>query len=169
MFQLETIDNISKNIALKLLDNQTLLKLLYYNVSDALLQPDLTDEQRYELIDQSNTDKTKIYYSPYSINILVDEVTQLRIILSEIQPENIQLANVLIDFQIITHNRLWVMEDGRQRPLVMIQEILKMLNGQDAMSIGTLFFGGSKRIPTRLIKYNNDFSGYIMTMGTRST
>jgi hypothetical protein len=159
---LDGLEKIIPNMAEKLLDNQVLLKCIYYNSSDALSQPDLTEDQRYELIDQdlANISTTRIFFSPAPQNIVLEEQAQFRLYIDKIIPDNVKLAKVIYDFQVIVHEDLWPLNGGKQRPLVMIQEILKILNGTDVDGMGSLYL----QFPISVIIYDNKFSGYMLSL-----
>ncbi len=132
------IDSLSINIILKLLENQNLLKCLFYNTSNALTQADLTDDEKYAMIDQLDTVNTKIFITPFPSNVTDDAEVEIRFFIRTLAPENIILSKVVFDFVIIVHESLWVLSGGKQRALTIIQELLDSLNGEYINGLGKL-------------------------------
>ena len=160
----EGLENIVINIVLELINNQDLLKCLYYNSSDALTQTNLTDEIIYQMIDQEDLTNTKIYITPFPSNIIDEAKSELRVYIRNFSPGNIRLSRIIFDFAIIVHNNLWVLDGGKQRPLVIIQEILNSLNGKSVSGLGKLNLMDN----TSIIKFSDNFSGYILPLQTWS-
>ncbi len=138
---------------------------MFYNTRNALSQTNLTSNQISSLINQDNLKDTRIFFSPSPTITITDEQTQLRIFISSLSPENLYLGKVVFDFQIIVHENLWLLDNTKQRPIVIIQEILKKLNDVDILGLGNL-----KLInPIRVVKFADKFTGYGFNMSTRST
>ncbi|OPH61719.1 hypothetical protein BC351_00310 [Paenibacillus ferrarius] len=164
MFTLENVDRIIQNIVVQLLPSQNLFKCLKYSSADALSQEDISDNEKIEMFDQSNKEKTKVFFTPLSPNVSDTAGSELRIYIRNIKPNNIYLTNVDISIQVICSNSVWRMDEGRQRPLVMLQEIISQLNGVDIGFIGQLFFERDIRI----IPHNDYYTGYELIPSTRS-
>jgi hypothetical protein len=166
MYTLNGVDRIIENILIQLLSNQNLLKCLKYDSTDALSQPDLTQSDIDILINQEgDTSKSRVFFTPFNLNPANDAKSELHLFIRRFKPDNIQLANVQILFQIIVNNQLWRLDNGQQRPLVMIEEILNSLQGVDIGFIGNLYFTNDISI----IQYNPYFTGYEMMPNVRST
>lgn len=158
---LNNIENLIPNMGIKLLESEDLLKCLFYNSKDALSKPSLTQSQKYELINQ-NDDliNTRIFFSPAPLNIIFEDQSQLRLFIGSINPDNEHLAKLVFHFQIVVHENLWLLNNAKQRPIVMIKEIIKLLNNEDVDGIGRL-----KLInPISLTMFSNDFSGYMFSL-----
>jgi hypothetical protein len=166
MYNLENSDRIITNVLAKLIENQNFLKLLQYPTNDALSKPDLTQEQINALFDStSNHDTKRILFTPFNINVADAEKSEIRIFIRNFTPDNIQLTNLSLCIQVICSNNVWLMDEGRMRPLVLIQEILKSLNGVDVEFVGNLYFNA----PIKVGVYNPHFSGYELYPNVRST
>ena len=164
--QLESLDNILTNIALKIVDNVDLMKCLKFNSTDAL-SLSITDEQRYELINQDgDITNTRVFFQPFNNLTITDQRSELRIYHSSFKPENIYLTNIHIGFDVVVQNDLWRLDDGKRRPTTIIKLLLESLNGQDAGGIGLLTFVDR---PISLRYFNDSFTGYTMYLKTRST
>jgi len=144
-----------------------LLKLLKYNSTDALSKSDLTDDEKYSLIDQIDVDDTRIFMSPFNNTIVEEERSELRLFLGEISPDNKFLAQTVFVFQILVYNTLWPLQDTKQRPIRILQEVLKSLNGQYLQGVGQLYFTSMNN--ARHVMFTKDFSGYVLTLQNWST
>lgn len=156
----DSIDNVSINIILKLLENQNLLKCLYYNTPNALTQADLTDDIKYAMVDQLDKTYTKIHILPFPAEISDEAQSEIRFFISTFSPENIRLSRVIYDFVIIVHESLWILNGGKVRALTIIQEILNCLNGKDVDGLGKLELVE----PINIVKFADNVSGYIMSL-----
>lgn len=155
---LENFNNIEKKIALRLIDNQNLLKLLYYNGTDALSQPDLNDEQRYSMINQINQEHTKIFFSPYPSNTEEEKLSQIRITVDKITPKNNILSDIVFRCDVIVHNDLWAIDNGDTRPRQLVVEMLKSLNGKEVDGLGLLYF----KYDITQQRFSKNHSGYCL-------
>ncbi|TVY09968.1 hypothetical protein [Paenibacillus cremeus] len=165
MYTLDNVDRVIENILIKLIDNQNLLKCLKYPSPDALSKPDLTQDEINVLFDyDSDPRDIRISFTPFNLTTVEEAKSELRIFIRDFEPENIHIANVNIAFQVIVSNRIWRLDEGKQRPLVIIQELLKSLNGVDIELVGNLYF--NSRI--RIVNYNAYFSGYELYPNVRS-
>ena len=160
--KLSGIHDILSNIGNKLIQNQPLLKCLKYDSSDALSKPKLTSEEIIELVE--NEEKRRIYRSPFNKQVVDEARTELRVFFPEIIPQNIYLARLTVVFEIIVHESLWELDNNKDRPLIMIGEILKELNGEQVGGIGKFYLIDSIKAQI----FNADFTGYIFNMATRT-
>jgi hypothetical protein len=164
MFNLSGVESVVENILINLMENQTLLKCLKYTSSDALSQPDLTEDEKMGLLnpDQDFTN-VRIFFTPFDYQTTDTTRTELRVFVSEFSPDNHILSKVRIMFQVVVSNHMWRLDAGKQRPLTMISEILKTLHGKEVGAIGELMFLD----PFRLKFYNKEYSGYEFSPRTR--
>ena len=163
--KLESLDNILTNIAIKIVDNIDLMRCLKFTTSNALLLP-ISESERYELINQDNDiSETRVFFQPFNNQVLTDSRSEIRIYHSSFRPDNIYLTNINIGFDIVVHNELWRLDDGKRRPTTIIKLLLESLNGQDVGGIGNLYYVDS---PILLRYFNDSFTGYSMYLKTRS-
>lgn len=170
MSDLIALDNaglILSNIGNTLIENQNLLKCLKYNSANALSQPEVTFDDIIDMAGFGSDPKTqqRIFKYPFNSNIVTDVRTELRFFIPRIKPDNIYLSELFVCFQIVTHNSLIDLDDNKQRTLVMIKEILTSLNGKNMGGVGNLYL--YKTID--IYSWNDNFSGYVFNMNTRST
>ena len=156
-----TLDFVEKGIEgilLRLIQNQNILKCLKYPSSDALNLPNLSEDDIEKLINQEgDVAETRIFFTPFDVETPDSERAELRFFFRAFVPnQNSVLSSVNIQFEVIVSDRIWRLDNGRQRPITIVSEILKTLNGQDIDGLGKIYFNN----PIRVIRYNKYFSGY---------
>ena len=173
LIRLDNMGEILANVGNKICTNQNLLKCIAYDQPDALSQPDIkiTDKNNIdvvELIGKGNDPKNQQRIFKFLIDKYIIETvrSELRFGIPKIQPENRYIAKLPITFQIIIHNSLLELNDNKMRPFIMINELLKDLNGNidDIKGIGGLELSN----PIIFHQFNNNFSGYVVFFETRT-
>lgn len=136
--------SVEKDMSLivdKLLGNDRLKKLLYYNTSDALKQSSLSEEESIKLFG------THIKIVP---KLQVDSSILAYIIISfdnfMTNPLNPEFRDNVISFDIICHLDQWQLEDFQLRPYRIAAEIDQMLDKKHLTGIGKLEFAGASQI-----------------------
>lgn len=162
--KLKSLDDILSNIASKIIENVDLAKVLKFTTTDALSQT-ITEEQRYTLINQDgDITGTRIFFQPFNNQTITDQRSELRIYHLSFTPQNLYITDAQIGFDIVVHNDLWRLEDGKRRPTTIFKLLLESLNGQEVKGIGQLSFIDR---PCVLRYFNNSFTGYSFSMKTR--
>lgn len=117
----------------KLLENQSLCKLLYYNSKDCLLKQDLTQNQKLEMINK----QLKII-PQYQIN--TECPTFIIVSLDNYKPNetNPEFRDCTVNFDILCHPDHWMLNDFKLRPYKIAGEIDAMLNKKKLTGIGEL-------------------------------
>ena len=166
LIQLEKVGQIVSNIGNKLLENNNLLKLIYYNESDALNKPNLTIHQIRDMIGKGSEPITqqKIYKYPFTNKISDIVKSELRFFVPNINPNNIYISDFYIHFQIVVHNSIIEIEDNKIRYWNIVSEILKSLNGFDCGGIGLLYLKSNITMQS----WSDYYSGYCFNMYTRT-
>ena len=171
-FQLEGLDTLSNDIALKLIGNQNLFRLLKYEGSNCLDSslPDVTEDEMYKMFDHNDDENIRILFQPWTSVTTTTRKSELRIYLSNINrksKDNVVLMELCIGFQVITHVQDSYIDGGISRPVRIMQEVIKILNGQDINKIGVLTFS-----PTRndcgIYKFADMWAGYMFYMYTNT-
>ena len=137
----------------KIMSNQTLLKLLYYNGKDWQLKPNLTSAQRDEMLTSRQIDN--------SPQILIDkeDKTYLRITFDAFTPNdtNTFYRDYIVEVKIICHFDNWHLSNYELRPYRVAGEIDAMLDNQHFSGIGILrFIGGDQDV------YDQEFGGVTL-------
>lgn len=120
----------------KILGNQRLLKLLYYNARDWEKKPDLTAEQIKSLFDNKQISNIpKIKTDANSLNYL-------RITFDSFTPnrENDYYKDHVVELKIVCHFDDWDLDNYELRPYRIAGELDAMLNKQHLTGIGELTF-----------------------------
>ena len=124
----------------KICKNQRLLKLLYYNVPNALAQPALSDDQLEEVIKNNIKLVPKTYVEDEYRNYLIIKFDNF---LTGSTPE---FRNNTIEFDILCNYENWQLDGYALRPIKIMAEIDSMFNGARLTGAGLTEFGGATDI-----------------------
>ena len=144
-----SIDKDIDIITQRILKNERLQKLLYYNVPDALKKPNLTDDQKVELFQKNIKIVPKLYIDGSVLNYIIlsfDNFTP--------NSDNPEFRDNIISFDIICHFDQWKMEGFELRPYRIAAEIDTLLNDTYLTGIGKLKFIGLNQL-----LLNEEFAG----------
>ena len=128
-------------ITSKMMKNERLKKLLYYNTKDCLNRPDLTDEQNVELFGKNIKLVPKLYVDGSVQNYIIvsfDNFTK--------NATNPEFRDNIIEFDIICHFDQWQLKDFQLRPYRIAAEIDSVFDGQHLTGIGELEFLGANQM-----------------------
>lgn len=144
-----------EKISDRILNNDTLLKLVYYTSPDALSKPNLTTEQKLTLINKN------IIPYPY---IPEDDDTQnyIQILFDSFFPNsnNQEYIDNTIMITILCHRSNWIMENWKLRLYCIANEIMNTINNKKFSGIGSAnFLGAVNLVPSKHI------FGLTMTFG----
>lgn len=154
------------------LNNENIWKLLKYNTPDALSKPDLTIEEKSELIYNNEPDSTsfRVFRQSFVNDAFSEQQSQLRVYMSEIIPTNHVhgMINFIIDLP--CHNQIITLDDYLNRNEVMANEILKTLNGIDINGLGKLFFDRRANAYNiaRLSYFNKWYQGFSISLSIQA-
>lgn len=136
--------SIEKNMAFivkKMMENQRLMKLLYYSEKDCLGRTNLTEEQMYSMIGHQISIVPRVLIEsecPTICIITVDDFTP--------NYSNPEFRDCTINFQILCHADHWNLGDFQLRPYKIAGEIDHMFNNKKMVGIGTTAFIGSSNL-----------------------
>lgn len=134
MQKLELLAPNLKIILNQLVNNQKICKLIYYNSTDALSQPDL-------VLPQNSLINTKIFPYPFNINYQGGECTQIRVYYPKADFENNEVTvNEDIYFDTICHKNLWLISGSSIRPYTIASEIFNIFSKNSIETLGILHF-----------------------------
>ena len=165
--ELKGISKILNYLASYLLENTTICQCLKYDSPDCLSKT-ITNEDKDNLINSKleNKPNRRIYFQSSLNKTSTNERTELRIYPAWFNIENRVLGKTCIAIDIVFHNDLNDLDNSEIRPMILLNEILKSINGVDVKGIGLLNIEGQK-IP--LITVNDYFSMYRMNFIVRVT
>ena len=149
-------DNLFR-IAEKILEDDDICKLLYYTDNDPLSQPNLTEDQRLELLHKNillvpkvpENDDIKGSY----ILVLYDGFNQ--------NLANPQFKDADLLFIIVCPPENWVINDVSLRPFMLMSKIDELFGNKKISNIGTLQFVKGDRFVL-----NSQLTGYGLTYTT---
>lgn len=150
-----------------------LWKLLKYDVSDALSKPSLTMEEKRNLIwnNQSfESSEYKLFLTPMPDDLQDKQITNLRVFVDGLFPENRTVATVDVVFQIFSHFKLNQLNDYTMRQTKILKILLTCLNGADINGLGLLFFNRQESLRNNAMfgmTNNRNYNGYVLTMSTK--
>lgn len=137
----------------KILENDTLKKLLFYQDESALDKPNLTKEETLSLINKNIRLVPRVDVDPEVKSYIIigfDNFTP--------NPNNPKFRDNIITFDIICHLDNWSLGDLRLRPYKIMGELDGMFGESKMTGIGTLEFVGANELIL-----NDEIGGYTLT------
>ena len=157
-----------------MLNNEDIWKLLKYDTQDALEKPNLTREEKANLIypgaSGGDMDDYRVFRTPYLDDLTTNQQAQLRVYLESITPDTRLYGTVDVNIEVICLVKMIELNDYQNRAESIVWQVIKTLNGADVGGIGKLFFdrNGSFYDLIKMNRYNNrNFYGYTITMSTK--
>lgn len=135
----------------KMLKDERLKRLLYYNSKDALDRPNLTEDQSLELIGKNIKIVPKLYVDKEYLNYIIISFDNFE------TSGNPQFRNNMVEFDIICHFDQWQLKDFSLRPYKIAAEIDSLFNNQRLTGIGKLQFATAGQI-----LLNNNYCGICL-------
>ena len=110
-------------------NNDNIFKALYYQGSDALSQPNLTLEQKIDMIyvDEGKEVEKNIFLKPLIGEEMIDSATQLRIYKYGISPIDNMTSVINYRFDIITGSKISLIYDEDDYPVSIHVEIANII------------------------------------------
>ncbi len=143
----------------KLASDKELTKLLAYNSDDALVRPDLTEDERYDLIGK------RILGVRYLSKVVQDQQSMIGIGFGNFVPQESwrqfseKFTMGYVYFYILVDNEIMSMETGYRQDLILAR-VYDLFQDEKFFGIGTLELGNL----TELWEQNNKFGGYCLMM-----
>jgi len=149
--QFKNLDSKLEEVIMKILNNQTIAKLLKYPESNALSQPDVENPYR-EL-------GTKIYTLRFKPPIDTETVI-MSVFFPEYDgvPNNHFLKKGVLEIGICCHRNIWTIDDGKTRVNQIVGALDDLFNKQN------LAFGLNKEFfrKTRYYDFSDQHAGYVI-------
>ena len=121
----------------KMLKNERLKRLLFYNSKDALRRPNIGEDETLELINKNIKIVPKLYVDGTVLSYIIINFDKF------IPSANTEFRDNIIEFDIICHFDQWQLEDFALRPYKIAAEIDSMFNNTHLTGIGDLQFIGA--------------------------
>lgn len=135
-----------------LLKNERLKKLLFYTTRDCLSQPNVSQEDTFEMFGKNVKIVPKLKVDGSVLNYVIisfDNFTENR--------NNPEFRDNIIEFDIICHFDQWQINDMQLRPYRIAAEIDSMFNKRHLTGIGKLQFLGANQIIL-----TDEFAGFCL-------
>lgn len=128
--------NLQK-IVKRLMDNQNLLKLLYYTDKDPLSHEDLTDEQKRKEVYEKLI-KVVPRVGPKET---AQSLISLRVVRGSKNAENTEFRDFLIQIEVFVPLTQWFIKSDDLRPFAIMSEIQQTLNNKIISGLGRMTGG----------------------------
>ena len=169
----EILPQTPYNVAKYLMDNNdTIWRLLKYDNATAWNEntnPNLTKSQKGALIYNGvNAPETyRVFFTCSQDFAWTSVATVLRLAPVEVIPKDYVTGIMCVKFEVYTHTNLSMLSNYEPRNLLLIQQIIKTLNGAEIEGIGRLWFNyrASPRCRMTAINVGSDtFTGIELIM-----
>lgn len=147
--------NLQKIIS-RLLANDDLVKLLYYDDTNPLSHQSLTSEEK-----QQQVFEKLIKFTP---RVIEGETNQSQVVIYMTNAKKLQgngeFVEFIITIDVITPLDTWVINDSNLRPFAILGEIQKSLEGKSINGMGVLVGGnfGLSRLTDKVSIYTQTYS-----------
>ncbi len=134
---------LSYNCIKYLMDNNELVwKLLKYSTPDAWDKPDLTKEEKSQLIyaGQQDSSKYHVFMDGKQPDVLVEEICLLRIMPYHAIGFNRTLGKIEMSMEVFAHYKINHLSNYTTRIDSIAGELLATFNGSDVGGLGLMFF-----------------------------
>lgn len=173
--QFLTLPNFSYKIIMYLVDNnETIWKLLKYNDPDCWKKPNLTRQEKMDLIYNGigSQEKYRVFMDEGQNDVFTDSVCVLRIFPVEVFPENQITSDMYTAFQIMAHYDINQMSNYQTRCDTILSEIFFSINGKEIDGVGRLVFDrmsfprckagvyGSKPFLGKIVTFGSSYSSF---------
>lgn len=170
----EAFEKIEGGVGKLLLGSLDLFKLLFFNDNDPLsLDMDEATAQDILVDFYENTDaggrlkfaanpNCRVFFEPFTDMVESGAKAQLRIYPVQVSPENVYLAEMFVQVDIIAPVKLSKIKGGRRRNKI-AAEVVGCLNGKEIGLIGPLKL---YERPIVLRQFKNDYWGYSLLFQT---
>lgn len=152
-------------------NNDDIWRLLKYPTSDALSKDFLTLKEKRALIfdgtSNPDSEEYRVFRQPFLDDAFNKQVSQLRVYVLTMNPENRSVGTVGVALEAVCHNKLLALDSYENRLEVMVQQLLQTLNGVEVGGIGELVFDDNSSFfdLASVNMYNNrNFLGWTLVM-----
>lgn len=128
-------ENLQK-IVKAIMNNQNLLKLLYYTDKDPLSQADLTDEQKKDMFESLIKIVPRVGPREDAKSVI-----SIRVVSGEQTGDNNEFRNVFITVEVFVPLTQWIIKNDNLRPFLILGELQKSLNNKKINGLGKLVGG----------------------------
>lgn len=141
-----------KKVLNRILKNDDLIKLLYYNTPEVTSQPNLTNEQKVAMINDYIKLVPKLPKDVELKNYLLIQMDQF----AAMDGEQV-FRTFVLNFDILCNAGNWIMDDYMLRPFKIMHELDSMFNNSKLDSLGPVNF-----VAANQLVLNEELMGYSM-------
>lgn len=128
-----------QTIVSRLLENQNLLKYLYYTDKDPLSNPDLTTKQKEsEIFDRLVRITPRVAPEDFDLG---QSMVSIRVVSGNRNNDNREFKNVNIAIEVFVPLKNWIIKESNLRPFSILGELQKSLDGKTIDGVGKLTGG----------------------------
>ena len=147
-------------------------KLLKYS-QNPLSEPDMTNEEKADMICKSsfNTEEYNVLFQKYTVDAMIKAKSQVRVFVDNISSYGRTNALARIIFQVIVNNNEMMISTpvskNDKRDVAIMQTIVEALNGVKLDKTKSQMFVNNeidRFAGASQVSYNNDYSGFQLTM-----
>jgi len=143
-------------------------KLLKYTDADAWKKPNLTREEKAQMIYDGvkKQDDCNVFLDFFMDEATNKEKSYLRIYPSSIYPTTYVYGICCINMEVFTHSQINHLSNYTTRLDTIIQKLIEILNGADVGGVGVLYFDYDVTTYCRVITTGEKpYKGKVITMG----
>ena len=160
----DDFEKLEQNIASVLMENKNLFKLLKDSANDPL-ERGIEDEDIEDMLTEYDDNgqlnpNCRVFFEPFIETALTSRVSNVRIYPVQVNPENVYVGDLYIQIDIIVHQSISKIKDGRRRNRI-LSEIIKSLNGSDIKLAQTLRLVDK---PITLRQFKDEYWGYSILL-----
>ena len=128
--------NLQKIVS-RLMANDNLVKLLYYTDKDPLSQPNLTDDQKKQLI----FEKLIKIVPRVGPKETVNSIIALRVKNGQTLSKNQEFMDLTISIEVFVPLTQWILKSENLRPFLIMGEVKKSLDNKEINGLGKMYGG----------------------------
>lgn len=134
--------------------NELVWKLLKYTEPDAWNKPDLTFEEKSQLIyaGQQDSSQYHVFMDSKQPDVLMAEITLLRIMPYYAVGVNRTVGYIEVSMEVFSHYKINHMNNYQTRIDTIIEELLALFNGSNVGSLGLMSFNKMSDQSSRLFQ-----------------
>ena len=130
----DNFEKLEQNIAMILIQNKNLFKLLKYVDNDPLSH-EIDEETIDDMVTEYSSDgllnpNCRVFFEPFIDSALTSQISNIRIYPSVLNPDNVYIGDLYVQTDIIVHQAISKLKNGRRRNRI-LSEIVKSLNGAE--------------------------------------
>lgn len=141
-------------ISYMMANNEMIWKLLKYSDPEAWNKPDLTQEEKGNLIysGQADTSQYHVFMDGKQPDVLMEEVSLLRIMPYHAVGMNRTVGYVEISMEVFSHYKINHLSNYKTRIDVIVGQLFKLFNGTNIGGLGLLTFNRMQDQSSRLFE-----------------